>query len=81
MFGDDFLENPKTILNQNSTFFWKIPSPKKDMKKDMFFGIFLGGGGPLLLLLLDFRVRISAKEKLHNGTIPFFLFSATSKKT
>ena len=54
-FGDDFLENSKTILNLNSKFFWKIPSPKKDMKKDMFLEIFLGGV-PLLLLLLDFRV-------------------------
>ena len=56
LFGDDFLENSKTILNLNSKFFWKIPSPKKDLKKDMFFRIFLGGGGNLLLLL-DFRVR------------------------
>ena len=49
------MENSKTVLNLNSKFSWKIPSPKKDMQKDMFFGILLGGR---LLLLLDFRVNL-----------------------
>ena len=42
-FGDPKLGISKLIMKVNSKFSWKIPSPKKDMKKDNFFGTFLGG--------------------------------------
>ena len=48
-FGDHFWENYKTILNLNSKFLGKIPSPKKDMKKrHVFWDLFRGGPPPFV---------------------------------